>query len=89
MKQKKHPVRMCVACRKGRGKAEVIRVIGKNGSAIIDSTGKMDGRGAYVCAMSDCIQRACQKRILSRALGVVVSEELYRQMLEEVQTDEG
>jgi predicted RNA-binding protein YlxR (DUF448 family) len=87
LKQKKRPVRMCVACRQGRDKAELIRVVGKGGFAVIDPTGKMDGRGAYVCPTSGCIEKAYQKKILAHALGVVVSEEFYRKMLEEVSTD--
>ena len=46
MKQKKVPVRMCVACRQGKPKKELIRIVrNKEGSVGVDLTGKAQGRG--------------------------------------------
>ena len=47
MKQKKIPMRMCVACREGRPKREMIRIVkNKEGEVLVDVTGKAPGRGA-------------------------------------------
>ena len=49
MKPKKIPVRMCVACRQGRPKRELIRIVkNKAGVVSVDTTGKAKGRGAYL-----------------------------------------
>jgi predicted RNA-binding protein YlxR (DUF448 family) len=49
------PLRMCVACRKRRPKGELLRVVLTEGGFLLDPTGKLPGRGAYVCPDSpDC-----------------------------------
>ena len=59
LKQKKVPVRMCVACRQGRPKKELIRIVrNKEGTVGVDLTGKAQGRGAYLCPDVQCLERA-------------------------------
>ena len=49
LKPKKIPMRMCVACREMRPKAELLRVVKpQDGQAHIDFKGKAPGRGAYI-----------------------------------------
>ncbi|WP_093396071.1 YlxR family protein [Thermodesulforhabdus norvegica] len=44
------PVRMCVVCRERRYKDELIRLaVDEDGMVVVDSEGRMPGRGAYVC----------------------------------------
>ena len=43
------PLRMCVACRKRRPKGELLRVLLTPEGFRLDPTGKLPGRGAYVC----------------------------------------
>ncbi|WP_117237102.1 YlxR family protein [Thermus sediminis] len=43
------PLRMCVACRRRRPKGELLRVLLKGEGFLLDPTGKLPGRGAYVC----------------------------------------
>ncbi|TBH21539.1 YlxR family protein [Thermus thermamylovorans] len=43
------PIRMCVACRKRRPKGELLRFLLTADGFRIDPTGKLPGRGAYVC----------------------------------------
>jgi predicted RNA-binding protein YlxR (DUF448 family) len=38
------------------------------GRVVIDDTGKLAGRGAYLCSTSACWQAALQKNLLQRAL---------------------
>ena len=47
---KKIPMRMCVGCRAMKEKRSLVRgVRTEDGGAKVDPTGKMNGRGAYVC----------------------------------------
>ncbi len=56
---KKQPVRMCIACRTGKPKKELIRLVrGADGCFRVDETGKAQGRGCYVCAQEACVQKA-------------------------------
>ena len=47
---KKIPQRQCTGCREMKNKTDMIRVIRTpDGEIRIDETGKMNGRGAYIC----------------------------------------
>jgi uncharacterized protein len=63
------PTRTCVACRTARPKQELRRIVRTPGGSIVDDpTGKLAGRGAYVCPDKDCLAIAIKKGALSRAL---------------------
>lgn len=71
MKQKKVPVRMCVACRQGKPKKELIRIVrNKEGSVGVDLTGKAQGRGAYLCPSVDCLEKAIKSPGASACAGM-------------------
>ena len=77
MKQKKVPVRMCVACREGKPKKELIRIVrNKEGAVGVDLTGKAQGRGAYLCPSVQCLEKAIKSRALQRALECELTEEM-------------
>ncbi len=40
----------------------------------IDPTGRMPGRGAYLCASAECWDLALRKRTLAHALGVAIPD---------------
>ncbi|MFN3368102.1 MAG: YlxR family protein [Thermus sp.] len=46
---KQLPIRMCVACRRRRPKGELLRILLMPEGFRLDPTGKLPGRGAYVC----------------------------------------
>lgn len=81
MKQKKVPVRMCVACRTGRPKRELIRIVkNKENVVLVDQTGKAQGRGAYICPTLECLERAWKIKALSRALECEITEEMISEL---------
>ena len=42
--------RKCMACNLKKDKYELIRIVkNKNNEILVDKTGKLDGRGAYIC----------------------------------------
>lgn len=69
------PQRQCVACRQMRPKRELIRVVRTPaGEVRVDATGKVSGRGAYVCPSGDCAEVAVRERRLQHVLEVPISE---------------
>lgn len=78
---KKDPVRMCIACRAGKPKKEMIRIVNcPEIGAFVDYTGKTAGRGAYICKETSCIERAYKTKALSRAIGCPMTEELLEKL---------
>ena len=77
MGRKKHkPQRTCVACREIKDKRELIRVVRTpTGQIVLDPTGKANGRGAYLCRSSNCLEIGLQKGRLARALKATLSME--------------
>ena len=69
------PVRTCVVCREKAGKRTLIRIIRTEHGIQVDPTGKMNGRGAYLCDRVDCWERAMKTDILSQALRTKLSDE--------------
>lgn len=81
------PKRMCVACREMKEKREMFRVV-KNaaGEVFADFSGKAAGRGAYICNNDECVKRLKKQRLLNKAFSAPVSDEVYRRIEEEVQS---
>lgn len=74
---KKIPMRMCVACREMRAKKDLMRVVKTaEGELRLDLTGKLNGRGAYLCRDMACVERAFKMRALERALEAPTGEAL-------------
>ncbi|MCT4661440.1 MAG: YlxR family protein [Tissierellales bacterium] len=82
---KKIPLRKCVGCDVRKTKKELIRVVrNKEGEISLDTTGKANGKGAYLCPNSECFEKAYKKDLLSRAFKEKVSNEIYEALLEEI-----
>lgn len=73
---KHRPQRTCIGCRESKDKRELIRVIRTPaGEVIVDPSGKANGRGAYLCPRSECLDKGLQKGRLAQALKVTPSSE--------------
>jgi hypothetical protein len=82
---KKIPVRQCIACRQEKAKNELVRVIRTpEGDICIDKTGRMNGRGAYICMSMDCYKKAVKTKAIERSLKVKISDEVYEQLGKEM-----
>ena len=85
---KKIPMRMCVSCRERFAKKDLIRIVAStDGTVQVDPTGRMPGRGAYVCAAEECIAKARKTGILSRSLKAEVPPELFETLLQYVKEE--
>ncbi|EGK13680.1 protein of hypothetical function DUF448 [Desmospora sp. 8437] len=87
VKQRKVPMRKCVASQEMFPKKELVRVVRTPDNEIrIDPTGKKSGRGAYVCAKEEYVDLAKKKKALDRALKTKVGEEVYERLREYIVT---
>ncbi|WP_435921206.1 RNase P modulator RnpM [Paenibacillus sp. DYY-L-2] len=81
MKQRKIPLRKCVACQQMMPKKSLIRVVrSPEGEVSIDLSGKKSGRGAYLCGKVECFKLAHKNKALDRALKSPVGPEVYEQL---------
>ncbi len=81
-KGKKISVRMCVACRQSKPKAELVRVVRtKENHVLIDEKGKLAGRGAYVCKNRECVLKSQKIRGLERGINAEIPKEIYEVLL--------
>jgi predicted RNA-binding protein YlxR (DUF448 family) len=79
------PRRSCVACRQVRAKRELLRVVRTPAGHIeVDVSGKLAGRGAYLCRDHTCLNQALKQRKLDRALGAAISAEVGEALKEQV-----
>ncbi len=75
---RKIPTRTCCACGASGEKASLVRVVRTpEGAVELDPTGRMAGRGAYLCADRACFSKARRTRRLDRALRISLEEEDY------------
>ncbi|MCI8514046.1 MAG: YlxR family protein [Lachnospiraceae bacterium] len=83
--KKKIPMRQCTGCGGMKEKKSLIRVLKTDeGEILIDATGKKNGRGAYLCFSSECLEKAIRTKGLERSLKCSVPEEVYEQLREEM-----
>ena len=61
-----------------KSKREMYRVVHqKDGAILLDMTGRMAGRGAYICPQLACLQKARKARRLEKAFSCRISPEIY------------
>ena len=87
MKQRKIPMRRCAGCMQSRPKKELIRIVSHgDGHIFLDMTGKVNGRGVYLCPESSCLEKAKKKNALSRSLGIKLDqndlERVYAELMQ-------
>ena len=88
--QKKIPQRQCMGCRERKAKREMIRVVRMtDGNVSLDFSGKLNGRGAYVCPDPECLKKARKTRALERCLEVAIPEDVYDRMEKEMEGKHG
>ncbi|AEJ43309.1 RNase P modulator RnpM [Alicyclobacillus acidocaldarius] len=78
---RKVPLRKCVGCQEMKPKAELTRIVRTpEGDIVLDSTGKRNGRGAYLCPSEACLHIAVKRRALERALKVAIPQEIHESL---------
>ena len=82
MKPKHIPQRKCVGCGEQRTKAELVRVVRTpDGTVTTDASGKLNGRGAYLCrGGAACLAKAIKARRFNRAFSCEVPAAVLEQL---------
>jgi predicted RNA-binding protein YlxR (DUF448 family) len=78
----KLPARTCVGCRTTRPKRELVRLVRQaSGEVVVDPSGKLNGRGAYLCPDEACWTQAERRRGLERALSARLDSTAWQNLL--------
>ncbi len=79
-KTKKVPERMCVSCREMKSKNTLVRIVNTDDGVVVDTSGKLNGRGVYLCKCKQCIERAYKNKNFLKVNGFSITEELFAQL---------
>lgn len=89
MIKKKVPLRKCTGCQQMMEKKELIRVVRQDENQYaIDLTGKMAGRGAYICKNIQCFEKAFKSKGLERSFKSAIPKDIYEKLKSELILDE-
>ena len=85
-KARKIPLRKSVVSGEIIDKRDLLRIVkNKEGQIFLDPIGKANGRGAYICKDAECLKKAIKSKALNRAFKIEVPNEVYENLLEELQ----
>lgn len=72
---------MCIACRQMKPKNTLVRlVLLGDGTAKIDLSGKVNGRGVYVCKCKECITKLKKIKNTEKNYGFALTDELAAEL---------
>ena len=74
-------MRKCIASGESVPKKDLLTIVRTpEGEVKVDTTGKLNGKGAYLKKSLEALEIAKKKNLLSRALEVNVDEEVYKEI---------
>ena len=78
MKNRKIPMRSCVVTKEKLPKNELLRIVrDPSGVVLVDTTGKANGRGAYIKKDIQVLEKEKKNKILQRVLETTIPEDVY------------
>lgn len=78
---KQLPQRTCMGCNTKKNKKDLIRIVkNKDGLINIDKTGKMQGRGAYLCDNIACLDNAIKTKRIEKVFETKIDNEIYERL---------
>ena len=79
-------MRQCVGCQEMKSKNELLRTIKTaENEILLDTTGKKNGRGAYLCPNGECLARAVKTKGLERSLKTAIPKEVIENLTKEME----
>ena len=86
MRSQHVPLRRCVGCGTRLPQQELNRIVKTPGGGVeVDTTGKLPGRGAYLCNQPDCWERSLRKSRVDYALRTRLAPSDRQRLLEHAQ----
>ena len=87
--ENKVAMRKCVGCGEMKSKKEMMRVLKTaENEIVLDTTGRKNGRGAYLFFCKECLQNAAKNRGLERSLKMAIPKEVYESLEREFENIE-
>ena len=81
MKVRKVPLRTCVITKESLPKQELLRVVRTpEGNVVVDETGKVNGRGAYIKKDIDVLTKAQKSKALEKRLECKIEDSVYEEI---------
>ena len=78
---KKIPMRKCLATGESFPKNELLRIVRTpEGEVKVDTTGKLNGKGAYISKSLDALKVLKEKKLLSKTFEMDINEEVYKEI---------
>lgn len=87
IKTRKIPMRKCTGCQEMKEKKSLIRIVKNENSFSIDFTGKVNGRGAYICKNKDCLEKSIKTKGLERSFKCKIDSEIYENLRKEFENE--
>ena len=83
------PLRTCVNCGNRTDKRQLVRIVASpDGITNVDRTGRMNGRGTYLCLDdTDCKERELNRGRVERALRTSISPEAWQALVAEAASE--
>ena len=82
---RKIPQRQCLGCGEMKDKKSMFRVIKTpENEILLDTTGKKNGRGAYICPDAECLKKARKSKGLERAFKMAINPAVYDELEKEM-----
>ncbi len=82
--EKKIPMRTCICCRENKPKKELIRIVKNESGISVDFTGKVNGRGAYICNSKECFDKLKKGKFLNRVFKAEIDSTVYHAIGEQL-----
>ena len=80
-KARRIPQRKCIVCGKLSEKKDLLRIVkNKEEGILIDESGKVNGRGAYVCKNEECIRGLRRTNKLNQDFKMKIEDDIYEEL---------
>lgn len=77
----KQPVRTCVVTHNKCLKKDLLRIVkNKDGLLFVDSTGKANGKGAYITKSLEVLELAKKNKVLNKVFNTEIPDSLYEEI---------
>ena len=74
-------MRKCLATNQSFPKKDLLRIVRTpDGQVKVDTTGKLNGKGAYISKSKDALQLAKKTKVLNRALEIEIPDSIYTEI---------
>ena len=83
---KKIPMRRCIGCLESKSKKDLCRIVkDADGNIFLDLTGKMEGRGAYICYQIDCLEKAIKNKRLQKEFEMQIGNDIFEELRSKIE----